>query len=341
MNDTPIDRVRIFTRNGIPKAEFLANVSRSWALGEEGRASFDYAIRETDVVNEDNLQFGNYLLVENDKLPPWIGIIDTPREWEDDTVTVNAYGIERLFSYRRGATGEKKLTGTAGALFKAFIAKINESEPTILRAGEIWEGGEKRQTTLTPNTLDVSLSELTKRSNEEYYFRPVVIGGKLQVYADWTKRLGKNTPLILSQGNGGGNVQVPKMKDDIYIINSILGHGDGTSWESKPHFISRDLDSINRYGLREDATHYRGVTEKTTILSNNKDFLERNSTPKKIVTLTATNEGDTFKWLGIGNTCQVSIEKFGFGGFIGQTRILGMGVDPKEKNKASLVLEDI
>jgi len=341
MNNTPIDRVRIFSRNGIPKAEFMANVSRSWALGEEGRASFDYAIRETDVVNEDNLQFGNYLLVENDSLPPWIGLIDTPREWEDDTVTVNAYGMERLFSYRRGVTGEKKVTGTSGAIFKVFLNKINEAEPTVLRAGEIWEGGQKRQITFTPNTLDVSLSELSKRSNEEYYFRPVVINGKLQVYADWTKRVGENTPLILSQGSGGGNIETPKMKDDIYIINSILGHGDGTSWESKPFFISRDLDSIDRYGLREDAIHYRGVTEKTTILSNNIDFLSRNSTPKKIIQLSAINEGDTFQWLGIGNTCQVSIEKFGFGGFTGQTRILGMGVKPSEKNTISLVLEDI
>ena len=73
-NNTPQDRVRIFDRTGKALAEFRTSVNRSLVIGDEGRAQFDYPSRKREVVNYDVLRPGNWLFVQNDSLPPWVGV---------------------------------------------------------------------------------------------------------------------------------------------------------------------------------------------------------------------------------------------------------------------------
>lgn len=341
----PNDRVRIFNRAGYPLAEFTANVSRSWAITKEGRASFTIPTRNTNVVTQNNLQFGNYLLVENTILPSWVGIIDSPREWDGTTVRVNAFTMERIFSFRRGADGERLVKGSAGTIFTEMLKIVNAAELTVMVAGNIWTGGAQREDTFTPQTLDRNLRDLQSRSLEEYSFRGVSgVSGRLVVYADWSKQLGINTSLSLWQGFGGGNIEDPKAKEDGKIFNDVFGYGDGMTWTSKPQKTNTAPSSVSNYGLRQAAKEYRGVSAVNTVVTNNNDFLKKNNRPRWIMSLNALNVGNTFSYIKLGNYFNVILENVGFGderiGLSQRARIMGMSYDPDVPNKIKLVLQE-
>lgn len=345
MSETALtERVRIFDRQGFPLVEFQPLVSRSWAIGKEGRASFEYPVRKTNIVNKETLKIGNYLLIESSRLPTWIGVIDLPREWDSKNVVVNAYGIERLFSYRRGGL-ETKLTGSAGNIFKQMINYINQQEKTIMEVGDVWEGGQSRQETLNPNKMDVNLRQLQERSLEEYNFTTQIKRGRLTIQANWVNKLGVETPLTLLEGKKGGNIEAPRYKEDGEVINDVLGFGDGITWTSRPNVTTIDTNSISEYGLRQDGKEYRGVTIPATIYNNNVDYLRTTVKPRGIFEITALNISNTFDYLSIGNYVNVKLQNLGFldGGLgvLARTRILGMSYNPRQGQKVKLVLEEV
>lgn len=338
------ERIRIFNRQGFELATFRAMADRSWVIGKEGRCSFRYPSIKTDIVNQDLLQFGNYLLVENSRLPAWVGIIDTPRGWDATEVEVNAYTMERMFSYRRGSL-DTKYTGSAGDIFEQMVNYINSQEQTIMRAGSIWRGGSKREETINPNKLINNLEQLQERSLEEYEFVPQVSNGRLTVFANWRERLGKSTPITLNSAPNGGNIETPTMTEDGDIANDVFGYGDGLTWQTRPSRPASDAVSISKYGLRQDSQEWRGVKQISTIETNNEDYLNDNKEPKKIFQVTALNVGETFDYIRIGNKAGLKIKNIGFSnngiGVLTNVRILGISYSPKNGQKVKLVLEEV
>jgi len=343
----PEDRIRIFSRSGNPLAEFSAGVDRSYSIGQEGRAQFIYPYRKRDVVNKDVLRFGNWLLIQNEALPTWIGVIDTPRQWSSRTVIVNAYSPERVFSWRRGSL-ETLVTGSAGTIFEKLLSLINNAENTILRPGNIWKGGAKMEETINPNLLSEELQRIQERSKEEYSWRTVIDGnGKLTVYADWSKRIGSETGELLQEGKRGGNVEALEnmLVEDGPIINDLQGFGEGDSWKTKKSFIARNQASINLYGLRQSAEEFYGVSAIGTITNNTKALLAEMQDTKRAFHLNALNVGSTFKYIRLGNKLRLRFENVGFdtGGAHFQTmiRIMAMSFDNQMPNKIELVVEEV
>jgi hypothetical protein len=340
----PRDRVRIFNRNGFPMGEFRASVERSWALGDEGRAQFEYPTRKTAVVNEYFLQYGNWLLVENDYLPTWIGVLDTPRKWSARSVTVSAYAPDHIFTQRCGPL-ERKLTGSAGAVFEKIIALVNEPQTTILRAGYIWRGGAQREETINPTLLSEDLKRLWERSGEDYAWRAGV-DSQLVVYGDWVKRLGVDTGIILQEGNGGGNIEAVHeiLQEDGTIVNELFAYGDGLTWVSRPNVIVRDYASISRYGLRQGSEEYIGVTNLTTLKDNADIYLRKFANPARTYHLNALHKGGLFKSLALGNRYKLRLQNAGFnGGKLGlekTVRITAMSYNPQVKGKIELTVDE-
>lgn len=340
-NNVPQDRIRIFNRDGFPLAEFRASIDRSWVCGDEGRATFTYPSRKTEIVNSNILNYGNWLLIENDTLPAWIGVIDIPREWSARNVTVCAYTPEHLFGQRRGPL-EEKITGSAGTIFTKLLQKVNQAEKTIIRAGEIYTGGAQREETLNPTLLNRDLQRVWERSGEEYQWRPVVSDtGKLTVYADWLKKLGVDTGALLFEGKGGGNIEDKNnvLVEDGPIVNDLLAYGDGISWQSKPNVVIRDNDSIGSYGLRQDAEEYAGVSNVQTLTKNGQKKVNQFKETAKTHKLFAVNKGDTFQYISLGNRFTVRFENIRFG-YEAKVKIIGMAYDTDSRNKIELVVEE-
>jgi hypothetical protein len=344
-NNVPVDRVRIFDRAGFPLAEFNAAIDRSWTIGAEGRAAFVVPTRKTDIAGEKILQFSNWLLIENSVLPPWIGVIDTPREWstQNKTVTVTAYTPERVFSWRRGPF-EELLTGSAGAIFSRLLDYVNGPEVTIMRAGDIWRGGTQREETINPTLLNKDLERVYERSGEEYQFRPLVgADGRLTVYADWLGALGADAPIILQEG---GNIEAVgnTLVEDGDIVNDLLAFGEGESWVSKPYVNVTNQESIGKYGLRRGSKEYSGVSIIETLDANGREFVARAKEPTRAYRLNAINVGDTFQYMRLGNRFTLRFSSIGFQsnglGMDRTVRIAAMAYDTDNKNKINLVVVD-
>lgn len=347
MNNVPVDRVRIFQRDGTPIAEFKARVERSWSLGNEGRAQFIYASRITDIVNRDVLQYGNWVLIENDQLPPWVGVIDTPRTWTPRTVRVSIYTPEKVFEWRRGDLEVKK-NGSAGALFRYLLSLVNGAEATIIKAGDIDETGTYREETINPTPLNRDLKRIQERSGEEYQWRPDTDAlGRLIVYADWQPRIGIDTGALLHEGKGGGNVEAISglFVEDGDIYNNILGYGDGMTWTTKTKYIANDERSGSDYGLRQTSKYFNGVTNTVTLKDNTTEYLKTTKNPVSKFKLNVINVGDTFKYIQLGNTLNLQLQSMGFQtggiGYEAVVRIVGMRYNPSSKNKIELVTEVI
>lgn len=342
-NTVPQERVRIFNRQGLPVAEFQAAVERSWVIGDEGRARFSYANRNAQIVNEDVLEFGNWLLVENDSIPPWIGVIDPPRTWQAREVQISAYTPERIFSWRRGPI-EEILNLSAGNIFATLIGKINIAEPTVLRVGNIYQS-QQIQETLNPTILNDDLQRIYERSGEEYQFRPVVSNGRLVVYADWVDVLGINTQAILQSGEGGNLEDSSKLwVEDDPILNNILAYGDGETWTSRPVAVVGDVASQQKYGLRQGVEEYSGVTNVATLQQNGNEKLKTEKQPTRTGKLSALNVGETFKHIGLGNLFRLRYDKAGFTGtakYETLIRVIGMKYDSMDKNMIELVIQEI
>lgn len=345
-NTVPEDVIRVFGRDGAPIAQFRATVSRSWAIGEEGRASFVYPRRKTDIVNESVLQFGNWLLVENTHLPSWVGVIDFPRTWGANTVEVSAYTPERLLMQRRGGI-EETIDGLAGDLFLKIINLVNKAESTILRAGNLWLGGKDMEETLTPSPLSDSLRRIYERSNEEYAWRPVINeNGSLVVYADWVQSLGVYTDVLLHEGAYGGNIEATSgiMVEDGELFNDLFGYGEGATWQTKPVYIAKDADSIKRYGLRQGSVDFTGVVSGSKLREKTQVQLNIKKQPHRTFTVNALNVGNTFQYINLGNRFTLRLENIGFygsgTGLETTVRIVGMSYAPEVKNRIELVVEE-
>lgn len=345
MNTTPIDRIRIYNRERFCIAEFKAQVSRSWSMNGEGRASFAYPTRKADVVNESVLQFGNYLLIENSALPAWVGVIDTPRLWASRSVTVSAYTPERILANRIGEM-ERVLNTSAGAIFEYIVNQSNTYEKTALTIGNVWKGGETRQETLHPTAFSEDLRRIRERSKEEYAWRPIVTpDGRLVIYADWTQRLGADYDVMLHEGRHGGNIEDDSVLfiEDGKIINFLFGYGEGSNWTSKPSAYLTDSDSLARYGLRMTGRKYDATT-RAGVEKNVKTDIGNESRPVRRFSLTALNVGDTFKYIALGNGMTVQFQNVGFTdgvvGYRGKVRIIGMSYENATPNKIRLVVEE-
>lgn len=342
----PKDTVKVFNLDGsVQVAQFQARVERSFAIGDEGRGTFTYASRKTDIVNDEVLRFGNWILIENDTLMPWVGVIDIPRKWSSRAAVVHCYSPEHVFGWRRGPF-EQTLTGSAGTIFSKLLKMVNTAQATPIVEGGIWRGGTQREETINPTPLNEDLLRLYERSLEEYQWRPVVTdSGRLLVYADWVERLGADTPALLHEGKGGGNLEASSniLVEDGPIINDILAYGEGETWLSKPNVPVTDNSSVARYGLRQSAKEYQGVTSAATLKVHAEKELAKFAEPPKTFALTALNVGDTFKYIRMGNRLNLQFQNIGFysggPGLEVKVRIIGAHYDPAMKNKIKLVVE--
>lgn len=352
MTDTYIgfnERVRIFDRQGFQVSEFLASVDRSWILFGEGRASVNLPTINTKYVNETALQYGNWIYIQSADLPDWVGMIDVPREWQDNAVIVNAFSPERLLRYRRGPLS-RTIKGSAGEIFQYILRLVNKNERTILRPGDIFAGGKTRQETFHPTPLTNNLKRIQERSKNEYSWRAMVEGGKLVIYGDWSKYYGQDYRQVqLILGKEGGNLDSGARNiivEDSPLENDILVYGEGVDWPNRPTARAIDTDSIAAYGLRENGIGGGGANKKDTLKLRAQKYLEGSKEPLLRFNVKVLPVGNIFSYLGTGNFISVQMEGIGFrtgleNGIKCEARILGMSFKPDTERKVELVLEEV
>jgi len=341
----PVDRVRIFSRDGKQLTEFNHSVARSWAIGAEGVAGCELPTGKAYSA-EEFIEYGNWLLVENSLLPDWVGVIDVPREWSANTVSIYAYTAEHVLTWNSGLE-EEKMSTSAGGIFERIIEIVNDNEQTIVAPGHIWRGGQHREETLNPNTLDVDLQRIYERSGEEYFFAPEVdADNQLAVLGNWLNRLGDETEYYLTHGSGG-NLELLEQAliEDGPIANDVVAYGEGATWAEKARARVRNQYSINKYGLRQFILDDKKTTDGETLRSYAEKYVREHSNPVRRLSASALNIGNTFDYIKLGNVVNLVLKNSGYhGGKTGtetRARIIGMAYDPDQGHKVDLVIEEI
>lgn len=308
-------RIRIFDKAGLQIAEVDANCSRAWKLNEAGSAEFTLANNDAKAKRE-IVEFGNYLVIDHDKLPTWAGIIDPPRPWGYKKFTVKARGAEYILHYR--ATPITMLVEeTPGNIFAELLVEANKTADTYIREGVLYVEGALRKETYNAALIYEKIVELSKNFKMDWDVLPIVdANGRLTFTANWYKAKGMIRDLVLQEGH---NIELSEnpLTEQGEIINDLFGFGNGASWESKPTANAQNTASIAQYGHRQGVQQFNtNYPEKVPVLTEN--AVSISGQPRRTFNPTALDKGDTFYNLELGDTLPIEFFSVGFndnGGF--------------------------
>ena len=305
------DRIRLFNRQGTCLCDLRVTVERNLSINEEGEAEFDMVITDVNC-REDFLRFGNWLLIENSKLPPWVGVIDTPQTWKKRMVHVSAYTPERMLA-KRNVPRQLPLNGKAGVIFQEIINLMNREEPTIISIGDVWTGGrDMPEESLNGDNLRDVLQNLTERSGGEYSFTAVIFKGKLSVLANWYDELGEVSmfPLEESWNLSDENNSIRIQGD---IENELWGYGSGAGQTDRPTSTFRDDESMGIYGLMQGSRVYSDYNDEGSVLNAIRNEINDTRFPKKVYSVSMLDVGETYSQVKLGNTHPLRLWSVGFG----------------------------
>jgi len=324
-------RVLVGNRSGVVLAELEPNLGAvSWRLNEVGRCSFSIS-RNDSKATEEHLQFGNRVLIEFDNgLPNWGGVIDTPRDWQNNTITVNCYSGEQLLGFRTTDKGRYFSGQNVGYIFQQLIEEANAVASTGVVVGNVWEGGDGHYPDYHyKKLLEIIRDSLcSNMSSADFDVIAAEVGGVIQFTANIYARKGSNkTGVALVEGQ---NLAPVRLSEQGEIVNAFYLAGEGNGWgDDRITSEMVDADSVSLYGLREKGVVISDVSVQATLDAHAVNLLAEYGMPHSMLDLIALNlEPGLFANYDVGDGVQVMLHSVGFGGYDHQVRVLSREYDP-------------
>lgn len=327
---------------GVKLAEISADCSRTWKLSDYGRCQFTIPTRDAKCTLE-NLQFGNFIYVDHEKLPAWGGVIDTPREWGQNIVTVTGYSGEYIYKWRRIEAIEK-LIRTPGKIFSLIINRANRQGNTRIKKGDVDESGETITQELNLLNCYDEIIRLSEEAGCEWMVMPEQQRGSIEFSANFRKQFDIDQTMRNFMLKEGHNIEANDtiMVEQGDIANDVQAIGQGASGESKPTHIATDDESIGKYGLRQHSESFQ-QDEYSTIWKAARSTLNKMKEPQKTFSLSALDVGDTWQFMILGNVLRLQMSNVGFTseglGLETKVRIIGMTY-LEDSGKLDLVAEE-
>lgn len=313
----------------------------SWRLNKVGKCTFRMSTLDPKAI-EDNLQFGNHVLIEFDNgLPTWGGMIDPPRTWAEGAIECTAYSGEYLLGLRQTDQGRYFSGASVGYIYRQLIAEANAVEPTGLTVGAVWGGG----TSHSPewhfkNLLDIVQDSVCRRlENADFAMVAGQSGGLLTFTANLYERRGGEKPgVALLEGH---NISRVSLREQGEIRNWWDLAGEGTTWGSdRLTSHADDPESIAIYGLRQDSRVYSDTSIQATLDETADNELAASKDPVNVLSLVAVDLAPAaFADYDVGDSVRVSLENYGFGGYDHMVRVVTREYDPAS-GACSLVVEE-
>jgi hypothetical protein len=336
-------RAMIADRFGQLLTEVVGDVGPvSWVLNGVGRASLTLSLRDPKC-REEYLQIGNRLLLLFDNgLPPWGGVLDLPRTWQSGTVTVSAYGIERLLEFRCTGKNDSFYERPVGHIFQELLRREETQDPMGIRMGEVWQGGRPHFPRYHYKSLWYVLDYSLRRMERcDYRFLPYLENEMLRFQANFYQVAGNDRSARVALLEGRNIAADLQLTEQGQVINSHYAVAEGQTWGTeRTVVVGQDTRSIARYGLRETGAVYAGVSAPATLEMHTRNVLRINSEPRRIFNLEVTNDAPgVFGDYDLGDTVRCVLPSYGFGGYDGTLRILAREFDP-QTGRCSLVVEE-
>ncbi len=278
----------------------------------------------------DLLRFGAAALLQFDNgLPDWGGILDTPRQWEDGTISINGYSGERLLALRQTGRSEVYMGASAGKIFRDVIVNANNTAPTGLEVGSVWYGGELYDQDYHYKELLAVANELVEFTGGDFFVTPSLVNGRITFTAHFAQRRGRDhTNLSLVDGR---NVTKASLNEQGTIINLWHVAGSGNTWgASRPVADRSNLSSMGQYRRREGSSINSSVSSTAVLGALGDQLLAGSAEPVRALTLEVLNSFPArFSEYDVGDSLEAYVPRFGFDGFTGRVQVFGREYMPQ------------
>lgn len=331
-------RVTIFNHFGTAIAELTTTTTRSWILDGVGRCQFPLATFTDPNCTRGILQYGNFVVVQHlptrdefgnvrGTLPPWVGVIMPPQEWDYGILTVTAYSAENLLDFR--PMPYVNIYGSAGALFTQILNFANDLPGFPVSPGVIFTDSNFFTAPLRLSAFQEILN-ISKNATQDWDVTfKVNTANQLTLFANWYSQKGINVNALFSEGKNG-NMKLPRLTEQGRIANAAYGYNASASAGARAQAYQTDPASIGDYGWLGDNQNY-SVQGQGGIDAANLSYVNLHSRPTITLELTALDVGKTFDGLVTGNIWNVILKSLGFYGggigFQGQARLVGIEYD--------------
>lgn len=272
----------------------------------------DFTISRSDPkYSKKYLQIGNYILIRDAVLPDWIGVI-VKRTWNYGSVDILA--MQAAYVLAKRGTPVQKITGTAGTIFTKFIDATNNllyNEKPI-KIGVVYNGGTQREETGGNDALSHLQSLASRTGNDFEVTYDFDVNGRLYLVANWYERRGVVTGKYFREGHNIELADGVLEEDGREMVNALEGRGDASTTGTRITSTKYDTDSIAEYGLNHGTKTYSGNKEQATLDNNVVSDIAANGNPVKSYDPTVLDVGDTFQYIGLGNTHEMDLNTSGF-----------------------------
>lgn len=314
----------IYNKDGIPLTDIRTAAIRSWLLNDIGEAIFLVDTQSVKCKRE-YLEFGNWIVIQHNKLPDWVGMIDTPRIWHNRYVEVHAFEAPYLLKYRYSPLNET-ITGSPGEKFKTLLGYANGQGNTLIKPGVVSLNGASSDEIIS-DSVYTSIKNICTNNSKEWLCTPAIdTAGKLSINMDFVDKTGIQTDLELSQGFNVLYGDIP-LEESGELLSSVEAVSDVT----ESGVITETYTENTTFGKRVARIQFPGITDSQALLSFAKSTVQKQKTPTINTPLTCVDVGSTFENIGLGNTIKYKYTNIGFDGDeLGQTnsvRIYGFRFD--------------
>lgn len=335
-------QVTIYNYRGEPLTDVHYPITIGWTLNRPYAGTMVVPITDEVFLDwqEELVQYGNLVLVQDDDAGWWGGVIDTPRGWNGDSIVCSIYSAEYLFKFRRTPEAPVMLDRHAGSLLSTLIDYANAPGDLLVKAGQIWGGGVPHQRTYTANVIYDCITKLSDAVGNDWRVVPQLINNRLQFTCDWLETMGEYQAYPLKEGYNLARSST-MLKEEGPIHNDIFGYGNVVTWSKNVKTTRQNPDSIGRYGLRQ-APFSVDSNSQTSVDQSVQVELDRRKDPSKKLYPLVINKDETFKYLGLGDIIPLSFTDVGFtGGKLGMdvnARIVGKEYTPQAGGTAIMGL---
>lgn len=335
-------QITVYNYRGEPLTDVRYEINVGWTLNRPFAGTMVVPITDDVFLDwqEELIQHGNRVLMQDDDAGWWAGVIDAPRTWSGNNIICSVWSAEYLFKFRRTPDEPISMERHAGSWYSTLIDWANAPEDLLVRAGQIWGGGVPHQRTYTANIIYDCITKLSDATGNDWRVVPQLVNNRLQFACDWFERMGEYQAYPLKEGYNMARSSTP-LKEDGPIYNDIFGFGNLPVWAKNVKGAKTDPDSIGRYGLRQAPLSVDTNSQTSLDLAVQSELNRRKNTEKKLRPL-AINKDNTFKYLGMGDVVPVIYTERGFtGGKLGMevyARIVGKDYTPASGGTAVMGL---
>ena len=334
-------RVQVGTKEGRRLAEISPNLNVvSWRRNGVSKMPIQL-VRGDSRLKEANFRPGNLVYIEFDNgLPPWGGVIDPPSQWTLDHFKTTAYSGEQLLDFRQTDRGRYFEDQTASAMFRKALQEAESYSGNVVKIGAMEDGGYAFGAEYHFDSLLAIAESLVDLASVDFWVEPRIERRKICFYVHMKQWRGVVRPRVVLQE--GLNIADITMEEQGPIINHWVTAGSGSGWgDDRIYSQDRDLDSINKYGLRQGTGIYSGVVYQSTLDIKTQALLEASKKPGKRWSIEVQNvKPALFSSYDVGDTVRLVAPSFGWNGFDGYISIEARYYDPTTRECVLVVEED-